>query len=97
MAWPKGRPRPGAGRIKGSQNKLTRSIKEALLLAFNGMGGAAELERWGKKNQTEFYKICARLIPTEISGVDGAAIPVHITRTVDECDEGSVDAEDGKV
>jgi hypothetical protein len=33
MAWPKGKPRPeGAGRQKGSANKATAKIKEAVVL-----------------------------------------------------------------
>lgn len=56
------------GRKKGSQNKVTKAFKEALLDAFHGLGGTDALIKWGKENPTEFYKIAARLIPTEVVG-----------------------------
>jgi hypothetical protein len=63
-------PRAGAGRPKGSPNKVTAAFKQAVLLAFNDerMGGTNGLVEWGLENRTEFYKIAARLIPTEVTG-----------------------------
>ena len=47
-----------------------------MLEAFNQMGGTQALLVWGMENQTEFYKIAARLIPTEmnVAGKDGGPI-----------------------
>lgn len=56
------------GRPKGSQNKLTKAFKSALLEVFEATGGSDAMTRWAKKNQTEFYKIMARLIPHEVVG-----------------------------
>ena len=69
---------PGPGRPKGSKNKSTLQIKEAFLEAFNELGGVPALVRWGRSNDTDFYKLAARLIPTEqhISGPGGAALGV---------------------
>jgi len=55
------------GRPKGSKNKVTRAFRDAVLHAFEGMGGAEELQRWGaeEKNRATFYQICARMIPSE--------------------------------
>lgn len=55
------------GRPKGATNKVTRAFRDAVLSAFEGMGGAEELQRWGaeEKNRPVFYQICARMIPTE--------------------------------
>ena len=63
-------------RPKGSQNKFTRAFKEAVLLAYEGVGGQPAFEAWGKKNPTEFYRICARLIPHEVVGPGGAELVV---------------------
>lgn len=49
-------------------NKVTTVFKTAVMLAFEGIGGVRALQRWAKKNPTEFYKIAARLIPTEVVG-----------------------------
>jgi hypothetical protein len=40
------------------------------------LGGTEALVGWAKKNRTEFYKLCARLIPREVSGPgdDGAHV-----------------------
>lgn len=67
-------PNAGKGRPKGAPNKFTSSFKEALLLAFQGIGGTEALTVWGAANPTEFYKIAARLIPHEVvgPGPDGA-------------------------
>ena len=54
-----------AGRPKGSTNKMTRAAKDAFGLAFDGLGGVEGLIEWGKRNRSEFYRLYARLIPTE--------------------------------
>jgi hypothetical protein len=61
------------GRPKGALNKTTRAAKEAFTLAFENIGGAEALSEWARANQTDFYKLFARLIPTELSGPDGNA------------------------
>ncbi len=79
-------PNAGKGRKKGSQNKVTRVFRQGVLDAFEAMGGTDALTKWGKENQTEFYKIAARLIPTEVvgPGADGAHLMatkvVHVHR-----------------
>lgn len=65
---PSRRGNAGAGRKLGSRNKITRAFKEAVLVAFDALGGAKGLEDWGRKNPTPFYQIAARLIPYEVIG-----------------------------
>lgn len=67
MAFQKGHEKFG-GRQAGSENKLTRTIKESFGEAFELLGGAQELFEWAKTNKTDFYKLASKLIPTEISG-----------------------------
>jgi len=62
------------GRPKGSPNKVTASIKEAFKIAFDEMGGPEALIAWGRDNQTDFYKLVTKLIPTELTGADGGPI-----------------------
>lgn len=56
------------GRPEGSQNKLTKTVKEVLNNAFDKMqeDEDANLFSWGKENPTEFYKLCAKLIPNAV-------------------------------
>ena len=68
--------RAGAGRPKGSTNKIPRVAKENIIAVFNELGGIQGMVDWAKaepKNQSEFYKIYGRLLPIEnnISGPDG--------------------------
>ncbi len=55
----------GGGTRLGKPNKLTMAAKEAFQYAFDGIGGQDALAAWGRDNQTEFYKLFARLIPVQ--------------------------------
>jgi hypothetical protein len=70
---PKGIKKTG-GRQKGSLNKTTGKVKEALHLAFDGIGGVEQLKKWAKENPTEFYKIWSKMIPQEVTGEDGGPV-----------------------
>ncbi len=66
------------GRKAGTPNKISLSVKESVLKTFVAIGGDKAMATWAKENQTEFYKIFSKLLPTEVSGPDGAEIPVGI-------------------
>lgn len=75
----KGEPRPpGAGRKRGTPNRVTTGAKLAMLAVYDGLGGDRAFELWAEKNPSEFYKLFARLIPTEhqVSGHEGGPIRV---------------------
>jgi len=57
------------GRPVGAQNKLTKTVRDTVMAVFNDLqeDPKANLMEWGKDNPTEFYKIAAKLIPTEIN------------------------------
>lgn len=77
-AEPKRRPpNAGKGRVKGVPNKTTASVKAALQDAFERLGGVDSLVTWGRENQTEFYKLWSRMLPTEVSGPNGGPIPIE--------------------
>jgi hypothetical protein len=73
-----GKGTPGPGRGKGTLNKSTASAKEAFTLAFKGLGGYEALTKWARDNETEFFKLYARLIPAEVHGVDGGPLSVVV-------------------
>lgn len=64
MKFEKGNP----GRVAGTQNKLTRTVKETVLAVFNELqeDPQVKLSAWAKSEPTEFYKIAAKLIPTDV-------------------------------
>lgn len=61
-------PNGGNGRPPGTLNKSTKAIKDAFHEAFFKRGGVAALLKWAEKNETEFYKLAARLIPVQVKG-----------------------------
>ena len=61
-------PNAGMGRKVGSMNKTTAAVKEALLMAFDDIGGVEALATWAAANQDKFYPIWAKLLPQEIKG-----------------------------
>lgn len=68
----RGKPfKPGnSGRPAGTQNKLTRTVKETVLAVFNDLQGDEKhnLKTFAEKYPRDFYQIAAKLIPTEIAG-----------------------------
>jgi UV DNA damage repair endonuclease len=59
----------GGGSRKGKPNKITASVKEVFLTAFNLMqeNKTTDLVSWAKNNPTEFYKLSSKFIPTELN------------------------------
>lgn len=53
------------GRQPGTPNKLTANAREAFQSAFDSIGGPDRLAGWARENETEFYKLFARLIPVQ--------------------------------
>ncbi len=54
------------GKAKGTLNKTTAFFRDAILKVYGDIGGHENFAVWAKANETEFYKIAARLIPTEV-------------------------------
>jgi hypothetical protein len=81
MPAPKGTrpPNAGKGRVKGTPNRMTRAAKEAFGIAFDKLGGVKALATWARKNPGEFYKLYARLIPTEAHVGNPDGTPINFT------------------
>jgi hypothetical protein len=78
MAFEAGKPRPkNAGRRKGTPNKTTVRVKEAVLAAFDQIGGEQYLMTVALRDPRTFCTLLGRILPTEISGPGGD--PVEIT------------------
>lgn len=78
MARPKGSPKLG-GRKKGTPNRVTTSMRQAWLDAFERLGGVESLVAWGQSNPDDFYKAVTKLIPTEIVGNAAEPLVVQFT------------------
>lgn len=55
-------------RPKGTPNKVGAQVRENFLAVFTRLGSTAAMADWAKENLTEFYRLYARLIPTEMVG-----------------------------
>lgn len=63
------KPGEAKGRPPGTPNKLTRTVKETVLAAFNDLQSDPKnnILAFAKSNPRDFYQIAAKLIPTEIN------------------------------
>jgi len=82
--------REGAGRKEGSVSKLTRSFKELVQqtyeqLELSGRG----MKVWAQENETDFYKIASKLIPTEM----GITAKIDTDKKIIEVEELFVEEE----
>jgi len=66
------------GRPIGSHSKFGESFKNCVLRVYQDIGGDQHFAQWARENSTDFYKICARLIPTELTGANGGNITVEL-------------------
>lgn len=54
------------GRQKGTQNKQTREVKEAIELCFHELGGVPALKAWAETNPDLFYgSVWPKLLPIQ--------------------------------
>lgn len=85
---PAGLPKSG-GRKKGTPNKVTKAVKEAVAEALNSDGGAVEFFRKLKNSSSAedrrcFAQVCARLIPTELVGDKTRPLFVNVLRLTND-------------
>lgn len=72
-------PGPGPGRPKGSVNKTTALLKDAILKAATDAGNgdmAAYLQQQAIENPGPFMALLGKVLPMQITGEDGDAIKV---------------------
>jgi len=76
----KGEPRtPGAGRKKGSPNKVTTALKEMIIGALDDAGGREYLTKQAKENPASFLTLIGKYIPSELNAKMMGAIKVDGT------------------
>ena len=71
------------GRQKGTPNKASAAIREAMLAVFEALqaragGNNAHMLKWAEANSTDFYKLASKLLPLQITGEDSAPILTRI-------------------
>jgi len=78
----KGGAREGSGRPKGTPNKLTTSFKELVMQTYEALEKKKDkgMANWAIKNETDFYKIAARLIPAEMQNQITGELLIKVVR-----------------
>lgn len=76
---PKGGARPGAGRPKGSPNKITGELKDMILGALSDAGGQQYLAEQAQKNPGVFLSLVGKVLPYQVTGEGGGAVKVEAT------------------
>ena len=70
--------REPAGRLTPVRNQLSGTAKESIVAVFTRLGGTAAMATWAEANPTEFYRMYARLLPTDLQS-GGRTIEIIIT------------------
>jgi len=68
------------GRQVGTPNKVTTIFKDAVRTVYEDIGGHAAFANWAKEHLTDFYRIAARLIPTETASKEDTNLTIEIVR-----------------
>ena len=79
MSRAKGTPKSG-GRRRGTPNKNTTALKEAILYAFKAAGGRKYLSKLAKSDPKTFCRLLEKLLPAELKLDPEGATPVLIVR-----------------
>lgn len=80
----------GKGRPKGSPNKTTAIMKDAIAAVYADLQASVEdagnanahFLAWAKENATDFYKLASKLIPVQLSGDPDHPLIHEIRRTI---------------
>lgn len=78
--------RPGervTGRQKGTVNKLTVSIRDAIEHAFTELGGMSYLVHVGRSDPRTFCALLSKLLPTKLANADGSPLLAALTELTD--------------
>lgn len=70
-------PRPG--RPKGSQNKVTKALKDMILQALDDCGGVDYLAEQAKENPSAFLTLIGKVLPLQVTGDGGGPLSHSIT------------------
>ena len=66
---------------KGIPNRIGSQVKENVVAVFTRLGGTAGMAEWAKENLTEFYRLYARLIPSEMTATIDIRDATELTRS----------------
>jgi len=62
------------GRTSGTPNKVSASARDALLKAFDQLGGIEALVAWARTDPAQFYRLWGKLLPSPSAEVESPAL-----------------------
>lgn len=68
--------KPGPGRPKGAQNRITREIKEMVAEALDDAGGVNYLVQQARDNPNAFLTLVGKVIPLQVAGQLNHAVKI---------------------
>src|SRR5215831_5318405 len=74
---PKGQAKTG-GRVKGTPNKLTASVKTMILGALHELGGTQYLVEQGRANPSAFLSLVGRVLPMQVDSRVEVDVDVNV-------------------
>lgn len=87
-------PNAGKGRPKGSVNKTTALLKDAILKAAENAGNRvgddgliSYLEQQATENPGPFMALLGKVLPMQVTGEDGNAISIQVVTGVPRADD----------
>lgn len=89
----KGGKREGAGRPKGSLNKTTALLKDAILMAAQKAGGGGDegitkyLVSQADENPVAFMSLLGKVLPMQVTGEGGKDLQINIVTGVPRGDD----------
>lgn len=84
-------------RLPGAKAKIPGAAKENIHAVFIRLGGTAAMAKWARDNQTEFYKIYARLLPVEMTSDGTGPVTIQIIKFGDEEIKPPLEHEDAEI
>ena len=57
----------------------TRNVRLQFQYAFELIGGIPRLANWAHQNPDKFYQLYSKLIPAQVTGLDGGAIKIELS------------------
>ena len=76
------------GRAPGVPNKLTRTIREAIIESFDAIGGAVWLKKLAEEDPKAYATLLAKAMPTQVEGAGGGPVQIQIVTSVPDPEEG---------
>lgn len=76
------------GRQKGTPNKLTANVKQAIEKAFDKVGGPEYLARQAEENPVAFMTLLGKVLPTQVTGDPDNPVVTRIETVVVDTHDG---------